>query len=89
MSFVFTLQPLHANGKLLMPIGRPFTAASDAGMLRRALVEVLGERNMYVHRRSKELRGCVSAEKPPYEVVCSEGKMLLAVWRGDRTGGEM
>lgn len=77
-----TVQPLHTEGKVLMPIGQPFTIESDYLHVGRAIVEESRERGWCVHKRSKDLARRVSAQVAPREVVKSEGGMLLGVWLG-------
>lgn len=82
MGITLTVQPVHTEGKVLMPIGRSFAIVSDYLNSRRAIVEECRERNWSVHKRSGDLARCVSAETAPNAVVQSEGGVLLAVWVG-------
>lgn len=81
-----TLQPLRADGRVLLPVGKPQTIESDYLNTRRAIVEECGERDMCLHKRSAALARCVAGERAPVAVAYTVGGgMLVGVWIGGAT----
>lgn len=78
-----TFQPLRADGRVLLPVGKPQTITSDYLNTRRAIVEECAERGMCLHKRSKDLTQYVATEKAPYAVAYTVGgEVLVGVWIG-------
>ena len=78
----FHVQPLRAEGEVLLPVGEVLEIASEACQLRHALVETCNSHGWAIHRRSRGLKRHVASETPPYEVAYTVGgTLLLAVWR--------
>lgn len=77
-----TIQPLRTEGRVLLPVGKPQTITTDYLNVRRAVVEVCGERGWYIHKRSKDLARCVSGAAPVAVACTVGGQMLLGVWIG-------
>lgn len=77
-----TIQPLRADGRVLLPTGTPKTIESDYLNSRRAIVEECGERGMCLHKRSADLARCVSGVSPAAVAYTVGGEMLVGVWIG-------
>lgn len=77
-----TLQPLRTEGRVLVPTGKPQTITSDYLNSHRAVIEECGERDWFVHKRSKDLTRCVSGEAPLAIACTVGGETLIGVWKG-------
>jgi hypothetical protein len=77
-----TFQPLRAYGRILLPVGKPQTIATDYLNSHRAVIEECGDRGWFVHKRSKELARSVSGDAPLAIACTVGGGALIGIWKG-------